>query len=570
MPQNYRQTSQTQLTVRQKLWLKLIGIVLLVLFFGGVVSPQISTAIPGSSWFARFQPKLGLDLQGGTHLVYEADVTNLPSGEESSAVEGVRDVIERRINAFGVSEPLIQTNKVGNTYRVIIEMAGVFDVNEAIKQIGETPLLEFKEQNPAAAIEPTLTSEQEQQMSDYNVQALEKARGVIQQLNQGSDFAELAKELSEDPGSKDNGGDLGWNKKGDLVTEFEEAIFDTLADREITQEPVETIFGYHIIQKIEERGLGEDREVHSRHILIRKLTAQDVAPSVDPWMNTELTGKQLDRAQLSFDQNTGAPEVSLSFNAEGKDLFAEITKRNLQKPVAIFLDGEPISIPTVQSEITGGEAVITGDFTISEAKMLAQRLNAGALPVPITLISQQNVGPTLGKISLQESLIAGLIGLLAVVLFMLIYYRLPGLIAIVALFVYAVIVFGLFELIPVTLTLAGIAGFILSLGIAVDANVLIFERLKEELQHQQPLDKSIQIAFQRAWSAIRDSNISSLITTGILFWFGTSVIKGFALTLSIGIIVSMFTAIVVTRTLLMIIIRPSFANKAWLFGHKRK
>lgn len=561
------QTQSNKLNTRQKLWLKFFGLVLITLFFGGVVYPTMPSWVPGKQWFDSFQPKLGLDLQGGAHLVFQADTSNLPSGEEASAVEGVRDVIERRVNAFGVSEPLVQTNKVGDKYRVIVELAGVFDVDQAIKQIGETPLLEFKEQNPAFTEQPTLTPEQQQQLDQYNAAAKQRAEDIITQLKGGADFAELAKQYSEDPGSKDNGGDLGYVKKGVFVPEFEKAIFEDLKNGEITQQPVESQFGYHIIEKLDDRGFGEDREVHSRHILIAKQTAQDLFPQQQQWLNTQLSGKQLERAQVVFNQNTGAAEVSLKFNSEGKDLFAEITKKNLYKPVAIFLDGQPISIPTVQSEITAGEAVITGNFTVSDAKLLAQRLNAGALPVPIELVSQQNVGPTLGAVSIQKSMFAGLIGLLAVAVFMILYYRLPGLVSVIALCVYGIIVFGLFQLIPVTLTLAGIAGFIMSLGMAVDANVLIFERIKEELKLNEPLDVAVINGFKRAWPSIRDSNISTLITTVILFWFGTSVIKGFALTLSIGVLVSMFSAIFVTRTLLQIVMVRKLSSYTWLFGY---
>ncbi len=569
MANNYKQPRQSSLTVKQKLWLRFFVILLITAVFAGIVAPQVPSYIPGSSWFNKFHPKLGLDLQGGAHLVFEADTSNLPPGEEESAIEGVRDVIERRVNAFGVSEPLVQTNKVGNKYRVIVELAGVFDVNDAIKQIGETPLLEFKEQNPEYSAEPQLTPEQQQELDKYNQEAYQKAKDIIDKLNQGEDFAKLAKEYSEDPGTKDKGGDLGFVKRGVFVPEFDKAIFDDLKVGEITQEPVETIFGYHIIQKLEERGEGDDREVHARHILIAKKKPTDLVQPASQWINTKLSGKHLERATLVFDQNTGAPQVSLKFNDEGKKLFAEITKRNLYKPVAIFLDGEPISIPTVQAVITDGEAVITGDFTIQEAKQLAQKLNAGALPVPIKLVSQQTVGPTLGKESLDKSLKAGMIGLLALVVFMILYYRLPGLLAVFALLIYSVAVFGLYELIRVTMTLAGIAGYILSLGIAVDANVLIFERLKEELSKDQPFNKAVEESFKRAWEAIRDSNISTLITTAILFWFGTSVIKGFALTLSIGVIVSMFTAIFVTKTLLLLFSGSRLTKYQWLFGYHK-
>ncbi len=556
-----------KLSAKQKLWLKAIFIIVLFLFFGGIVYPVLPAGVPGKTWFDSFQPKLGLDLQGGAHLVFEADTSQIKDSDKASAVEGVRDVIERRVNTFGIAEPLIQTNKEGDNYRVIVELAGVFDISEAIKQIGETPLLEFKEQNPNFTGEIKLTPEQQQVLDQLNNQAKEKAWEILNKIKAGEDFAQLAKENSQDPGSKDQGGNISFVKRGVLVPEYEQVILGQLADGEIAPTPIETQFGYHIIQKLSEKGFGDAREVESRHILIAKVSPQDLFASEDQWINTELSGKHLDRAQLVFNQNTNAPEVSLTFNEEGKRLFAEITKKNLNKPVAIFLDGQPISIPTVQNEITEGQAIISGDFTISEAKLLAQRLNAGALPVPIKLVTQQTVGPSLGSKSIQQSIFAGIIGIVAVVLFMILYYRLLGLFAALSLGMYGIIVFGLFQFIPVTLTLAGIAGFILSLGMAVDANVLIFERVKEELKKGEPLDLALTDGFKRAWPSIRDSNLSTLITTAILFWFGTSIIKGFALTLSIGVIVSMFSAIFITKTLLEIFMVKKLEKYKWLFGY---
>ena len=250
-------------------------------------------------------------------------------------------------------------------------------------------------------------------------------------------------------------------------------------------------------------------------------------------------------------------------------MFEEITSRNVDKIVGIFLDKQPISLPRVQQAITGGQAVITGTFDVQEAKLLAQRLNAGALPVPINLVSQQTVGASLGEIAIQRSLRAGLYGFALVALFMILYYRLPGLIAIVALLMYVAFVLAIFKLWPVTLTLAGIAGFILSIGMAVDANILIFERLKEELRLGKSLPQAMQAGFERAWTSIRDSNVSSLITCVILSWFGTSMVKGFALTLAIGIVVSMFSAITVTRTFLRMIIRERHQGRLWLYGVSR-
>ena len=286
-------------------------------------------------------------------------------------------------------------------------------------------------------------------------------------------------------------------------------------------------------------------------------------------MNTQLTGKQLDGASVYFDPNTGAPNVSLDFDSEGKDLFADITKRNISKKVAIYLDGYPISVPTVQQEITDGRAIISGAFTLEEAKQLAQRLNAGALPVPITLVSQQTVGASLGEISLQRSLTAGLIGLILVALFMIVIYRLPGVLSVLALGVYGVVVLLLFKGLAVTLTLAGIAGFILSIGMAVDANVLIFERMKEELRAEKPLRTAIDEGFNRAWTSIRDGNISTLITCVILGTFGTSVVQGFAITLGIGVVISMFSAVVISKTFLRFVSGWKGIRKGFLFGVKK-
>jgi protein-export membrane protein SecD len=410
--------------------------------------------------FYKLPFRLGLDLQGGTHLVYQANLSDIEEKERQDSMEGIRDVIERRVNLFGVAEPLIQINKVKDSYRLIVELPGVKDIHQAISMIGETPYLEFKEERSQEEIEDIL-------------KRLEEAR-----------------------------------EEGD-----------------------------------------EDTKI------------------LDPFKSTLLTGRYLKKAQLEFDQTTYEPQISLEFNDEGAEFFGEITKRNVGKRVAIYLDGYPISTPVVQESITGGRAQITGDFTLDEAKKLVQRLNAGALPVPIILISQQSVGASLGEISLAKSLKAILIGLIAVALFMIFYYRLLGVLAVIALAIYTIIILAIFKLIPVTLTLAGIAGFILSVGMAVDANVLIFERMREELKSGKSLGGSISDGFKRAWPSIRDGNISTLITAIILFWFGTSVIKGFALTLFFGVLTSMFTAIVITKTFLKLFVGGKIEKLKWLYGH---
>jgi protein-export membrane protein SecD len=511
---------------------------------------------------------LGLDLQGGSDLVYDADVSQIPQSGRADALSGVRDVIERRVNAFGVSEPLVQTNQVGNQWRVLVELAGVYDVNQAIKMIGEPPLVEFKTDNPNSST--TLPIDQQKQLEDLNAQAKVAAEDVLKQAQSGADFAALAQKYSEDPGSKDNGGLYKGVKRGDMVTEFNNVIFDSnFKPGTIYPELVKTQFGYHIIKLDARNGSGDSETVDVRGILLATKTAVDIGVNLQPeWVSTKLTGKQLKRASVEFDQSTGLPQVSLEFDSESAKLFGEITKANVGKLVAIFLDGEAISIPRVSVAIMDGKAVINGTFNIEEAKLLSQRLNAGALPVPISLVSQTTVGASLGNDSIHKSLVAGIYGLLLVALFMILYYRLPGVVSVVALIIYTTIALALFKLIPVTMTLAGIAGFILSIGMAVDANVLIFARLKEEMKNGRDLGVAVDEGFHRAWSSIRDSNISSLITCAILYWFGSSIIKGFAFTLALGIIISMFSAITITRQFLKLIVKWKWCHNKWLYAVK--
>ncbi len=410
---------------------------------------------------ARFPFKLGLDLSGGSHLVYRADVSQIASTQVVDSMSSLRDVIERRINIFGVSEPSIQVQDGGfsnqGEQRLIVDLPGVTDVSKAIAMIGETPVLDFRTENP---------------VKDAPQQAV----------------------------------------------------------------------------------VGKDGNV-------------TVDPYASKYIKTELTGRFLDKAILEFNQNTGEPVVALQFNAEGSALFEKITRENIGKSVAIFLDGSPISIPTVNEAITGGKAQISGNFKPQEAKTLVGRLNSGALPVNIELISTQTIGPSLGSQATAAGVKAALIGFLAIALFLIIWYRLPGLIATVALSIYAVIMLAIFKLLPVTLTAAGIAGFIISIGIAVDANVLIFERIKEELRGGSNVTDSMHNGFKRAWLSVRDSNISSIITAIILYWFGTTLIKGFALVFLIGVLVSMISAISITRLFLYTLnIKKTSGFTNFLFG----
>jgi len=389
--------------------------------------------------------RLGLDLQGGTQLTYEVDMNEIPEVDRESAFESVRSIIDRRINLLGVSEPTIQTVRAGDAYRLIVELPGISDTEEAINLIGQTAQLNFWEGDANAAID-------EREATD--------SAGLLKQS--------LTAILSNNP------------------------------------------------------------------------------------KETDLSGKDLKRAQVIFDQQSGVPQVQIEFTQDGAKKFAEITKRNVGKIVAIVLDDEVISAPVVQQEIVGGSAVITGSSDVDEARRLSIALNAGALPAPLELVAQSTIGPSLGKVSLEKSLFAAIIGFLTVALFMFYIYRREGFLACIALGIYALMVLFIFKLIPVTLTLAGIAGFILSIGMAVDANILIFERMKEELSHGKPRKIAIQNGFKRAWPSIRDSNITSIITTIILFYFGSGIVRGFALTLFIGIVVSMFSAITVSRNLLLV------------------
>lgn len=562
------------MTIRKKMWLSLLGIMILVVGAGFVDYPKTGGFHIGS--FTRdLNVRLGLDLKGGSQLLYQADTSALDQADKQNAVDGVRDVIERRVNAYGVSEPIIRTIKTGDSYRINVELAGITDVNEAIKLIGATPTLEFKEESQPVP----LTDEEKQQAEAENAAVKQKAEDVLGQALAAADFVELANTYSEDPSNVIDpttnemaGGDLGFARQGSYAQEFDDVLFTKMTDGEIYPELVETQFGYHIIKRTDSQTVdvnGEQVEqVRASHILFRTRSTTEAVQ--DPYTATGLTGKNLRRADVQFAQTTNEPEVGLQFDSEGAKLFGEITKRNIGKTVAIYLDGVPISTPTVNTEITNGQAVITGNFTLDEAKDLVKRLNSGALPVPITLIQQQTVQASLGEQSIYKSFFAGLLGFALVALFMIAYYRLPGLLAVIALTIYTLIVLAIFKLWPVTMTLAGVAGFILSIGIAVDANILIFERTKEELRAGAPLIRAIETGFERAWASIRDSNFSSIITSLILIWFGTSFIKGFAVTLIIGILVSMFSAITITRTLLRLTIGKTGKRPLWLFGVKEQ
>lgn len=423
---------------------RIIAVFLLIIAFCVGFFNYYSEANKDSELYKPF--KLGLDLNGGTHLVYRADLSKIPTSEVSDSMNALRDVIERRVNVFGVSEPIIQVEH-GNIFsskgaeeKLIVELPGVTNVDEAIKSIGQTPFLDFK----------VLSSKDMQEIQSMNIADNEKNLEVMKRL-------------------KDTG----------------------------------------------------------------------------------ITGRMLSKARLAFNQTTGEPIVSLVFTSEGRNLFASTTKANIGNVLGIFLDGTPISMPVVRDQILNGEAEISGSFDVKSAQELVRNLNYGALPVPIELISTQTIGASLGHSAVAGGIKAGIFSLIIISLFLILWYRLPGLVAVISLCVYSVIMLALFKLIPVTLTAAGVAGFILSIGMAVDANILIFERMKEELRSGKGIWDAMHEGFARAWLSIRDSNTSSIITAIILYYFGsTSVVTGFALVFFLGVVVSMFTAITASRIFL--------------------
>jgi len=405
------------------------SILFLILVFS-VAAAGALFVYPKSPYASVMPWRLGLDLVGGTYLVYEVDMSAVAGGDRDIVMNGLRDVIEKRVNLFGVSEPRVTTSQKGDSYRLNVELAGIKDVNEAIKMIGETPFLSF--------------------------------------------------------------GEIRVNEKGEFMKD----------------------------------------------------------PNGDPVFGmTELTGRYAKKAQMVVDNITGTPEVSIEFTSEGADIFEKVTGRNVGMPLAIFLDGNLISAPRVSEKIIGGKAQITGSFTREEALKLVERFNAGALPAPIKLVNQQTISATLGQDSLDKTVRAGIWGTALVMLFMVLYYRVSGLFAVIALLIYIVLTLSIFKLF-VTMTLAGIAGFVLSIGMAVDANVLIFERMKEEMKKGVSYSLALTDGFRRAWPSIRDSNLTTILSTLILFNLTSGFVKGFALTLLMGVLVSMFTAITVTRNLL--------------------
>ncbi len=376
--------------------------------------------------------KEGLDLQGGSSMTYSADLSKIPDKDKASAMESLQKIIETRINAFGLTEPVVRTSKSGSDNRINIELPGIKNTDEAIDLIGKTAQLEFKE-------------------------------------FKGQEF-----------------------------------------------------------------------------------------------VSTGLTGKDLKKATVVFDPNTNKPQISLEFTSDGAKKFEEITGRNVGQQIAIDLDGKIISAPKVNEKISGGNAQITGEFDIKEANALAIQLNAGALPAPIKIIEQRTIGATLGQDSINRSLIAGIIGVLAVCIYMLIYYRLLGVFSTIGLVLYLIFMLALFKLFGVTLTMGGIAGLILSIGMSMETDVLVFERIREELRGGHSFISALRLGFVKAWPSIRDSNAVSLIICAILYTAG-GMIRGFAIVLALGIIVGLLTTFLGTRTLIDLISKKKFVKKPWFF-----
>ncbi|MBU0997942.1 protein translocase subunit SecD [Patescibacteria group bacterium] len=399
-----------------------------------LIRPDINFKIGKFEVKKSFDLFLGLDLAGGSHLVFEADASNINPDNVKNALDSLRDVIERRVNLFGVSEPVVQTSSFAGKNRIIVELPGVKDTKEAVDIIGKTAQLIFAE---------------------------------VPQSTESASF---------------------------------------------------------------------------------KLT--------------DLTGADLSSARVGFDeQKSGKPVIQLQFSKEGGDKFEKITSENIGKPLAIILDNEVVSAPIVQEIISGGQAAISGDFTLDQAKQLSLQLNAGALPISINLVEERTVEAILGTESVNKSIRAGVVGLLMVLIFMVLSYGWLGIIADLGLIVFGVLTLSLYKLIPVVLTLPGIAGFLLSVGMAVDSNILIFERYKEEKLRRNTAD-ALEISFGRAWDSIRDANIASLVTAFILanpfdwsFLHTSGPVRGFAITLALGIGISLFTGIYVSRNLLRVFVK---------------
>ncbi len=551
----------------QKIRWQFAGVVLLALLSGLIAYPKLVAFAPSvERFFSQAQVNLGLDLQGGIHLEYAADTSEVDAAKRDDALQAAVDVIERRVNAFGVGEPVVQLSRSGPESRIIVELPGVKDIEEAKSMIRETPFLEFRE---------LAGPEAEEQITTANAQSEEAAGKILENALSGLDFAELAKTWSQDPGSKDKGGEYDFAKQGYYVPEFDAVTFDpNFKKGAVWPSLVETSFGWHILKKIDERGEGEEREVKIAHILFPKYSIEQFPNLM--YKSTGLSGKNLKDVYVDYQsQGIGSPKISLQFDDEGAKIFADITSRNIGKKVAIFIDGEVVTDPEVQSEIRDGRAELTGQYTLAEARALVKRFNEGALPVPLKEDRQFSIDASIGKSALHDSVRAGVYGLAAVSIFMFLFYRFLGFIAVLALLLYSAMLLALFKLsiftpFPITLTLSGIAGFVLSIGIAVDANVLIFERTREELSFGKSMRKALHEGFRRAWPSIRDGHLSTIITTVILIGMGTGFVKGFALILALGVLLSLFTAVVLVRIMVNFLFADWMERHPWILVTPKK
>jgi preprotein translocase subunit SecD len=424
-------------------------------------SPVIDFNLFGKQFYKKFELKKGLDIQGGIQVVLSADMSEIDEVDRIIALESAREIILRRVDMYGLAEPVVKTlvgkNDSGeDDYRIVVELAGLNDPSQALELVGQTALLEF-------------------QLLRYST--IDSPENLLEQ-------------------------------KDDSV------------EQPLIEEPTVTL---------------------------------------EP---TGLTGSQLKRSNIQFDQTTGEPLVAIQFDEQGRELFADITTNNTGESLAIVIDNQILMAPVIQTAIINGQATITGGFSLEEAEKLSIQLNAGALPVPITVLEQRNVDATLGAESVQKSTYAGLVGIALVMLFMIIYYGIKGFLASIALVIYAILTVATYKLIGVTVTLPGIAGLLLSIGMAVDSNILIFERMKEELRLGKPFVIALELGFGRAWDSIKDANLATIITALILinpmdfsFLNSGGMVRGFGITLLIGVLLSLFTGVVVTRTLMRLFLK---------------
>ena len=549
---------------------------------------------------------LGLDLQGGSHLIYQAlnPETGSSEGITSDQMESLSKTIERRINSSGLGEPIIQ---IFGEDRLLIQLPGIKDPGRAKSLIGETARLEFKHRTTDVVPKPVtyvtskdvisvtadgfsndkiLQSDSENQSTDTASEGTAEFYEsiVIEFTDEGSaKFTELWMSLLESvtksmESQQESGTPLTPSRLSVNITGAESLRFDVIGLQIVRLEEKNSNKFVFALPSSDNQGTSTISIEEARSKLGKTPTVDFQLSEGYIDEDIGLSGDDLESAYPSQHQSSGVPIVNIEFNERGSkefgrlttDIYAKQQSTGVRDQIAIILDGKELIAPVVNSPITQGTAIIQGpDFTIERVKDLALLLESGRLPVPIQLIQERDVDAMLGADSLRKSVVAGITGLCLVLLFMILYYRLPGLMASFSLLIYAVIVLAIFKLIPVTLTLSGVAAAILSIGMAVDANILIFERMKDELRSGRTMLSSVNIGFNRAWPAIRDGNVSTLITCAILYWFsdqlGATIVQGFAITLAIGVMISMFTAITITRTFMRVVAISPASKKMRLF-----